>query len=387
MGGAFSALLSLSAGGQSRPLEHAPVATIVIAVLAVILALATAISHLRVAHGFVRIFSFPRLQIVVVAAVLLAILIALPETGTLDSLTAIALVSVIIAQGFSIAQFTPLRRKQTALFTGDPNDPSTVSILSYNVKESNTDHDSAAGLATTYDADIALYMETNGRWVGALKTALSPHYPHIVEAPLENAYGMILFSRLELRDAEMQYLVMDEVPSIVATVVLRDGQRFRLHCVHPEPPVPHVDSLGRDAELLRVAEIVEKEALPSVVAGDLNDVAWSNTSRMFQRLSRLLDPRVGRGFYNTFDTRFPFMRWPLDHLFHDARFSLVSMKRLPNAGSDHFPMWFKLALAKRSVAIEMPDEPDAEDLQEAAEIKREGDRLDRDPIGTDWEKS
>lgn len=361
--------------------------TIVISVLAVVLALATAISHLRLAHGFVRIFSFPRLQFVTIAILLLVVLVALPETGALDSFAAIVLVSVIIAQGFSIAQFTPLRRKQTALYTGNPDDPNTVSILSYNVKESNTDHDSAAGLATAYDADLALYMETNERWTDALKAALSAHYPHVVAAPLENAYGMVLFSRFELLDAEVQYLVMDEVPSIAATVVLRDGQKFRLHCIHPEPPVPHVDSLGRDAELMRVAELVEKDPMPCVVAGDLNDVAWSNTSRMFQRLSRLLDPRIGRGFYNTFDVRFPFMRWPLDHLFHDARFSLVSMKRLPNAGSDHFPMWFKLALAKQSVAIEMPDKPDIEDLEEAAEIKREGDLLERDPIGTDWEKS
>jgi hypothetical protein len=156
--------------------------------------------------------------------------------------------------------------------------------------------------------------------------------------------------------------------------------------LHPEPPIPFEDTLGRDGELILTAREVRSDPLPAIVTGDLNDVAWSRTTRRFQRLSGLLDPRVGRGFYNTFDARFPLLRWPLDHLFHDPRFRLVSLERLPDIGSDHFPMLFELALAQTEAADEAPDRPDAGDRAEAGEVTRQAVELDREPIGTDWEK-
>ncbi|MFD2238669.1 endonuclease/exonuclease/phosphatase family protein [Aureimonas populi] len=355
-----------------------------VATLTFLAAAATILSFLKIPHGFVRVFSFPRIQILLVALGLLVVTFVWIEDGVLDAILVVTLVSVIVAQGFSIAQFTPLRGKESIQYEGDPDGPNTVSILSFNVKESNEKFALAIETTRRSDPDLALFMETDRKWADALEP-LRERYPHVVSHPLENSYGMILFSRLELVEARVDYLVMDEVPSIVATVALRDGQRFRLYCIHPEPPVPHVDSLGRDAELVVVAGLVENDTLPALVTGDLNDVAWSNTTRLFQRLSRLLDPRVGRGFYNTFDARFFFLRWPLDHLFHDARFHLVEMKRMPASGSDHFPMYFKLALTGRSDEAEMPDEADENDREEAREIRREGRKLERDPVGTDWE--
>jgi endonuclease/exonuclease/phosphatase (EEP) superfamily protein YafD len=156
--------------------------------------------------------------------------------------------------------------------------------------------------------------------------------------------------------------------------------------LHPEPPVPFEDTLGRDGELIFIAREVSSDALPAIVTGDLNDVAWSRTTRRFQRLSGLLDPRVGRGFYNTFDARFPLLRWPLDHLFHDARFRLISLERLPDIGSDHFPMLFEVALTRTEAADEAPDPPDSGDREEARDVTRQAAELDRGPIGTEWEK-
>jgi hypothetical protein len=95
--------------------------------------------------------------------------------------------------------------------------------------------------------------------------------------------------------------------------------------------------------------------LPAVVGGDLNDVAWSHTTRLFQRLSGLLDPRVGRGLFATFPARFPCLRWPLDHLFHSASFTLSDLARLEGFGSDHLPILVELALEPGAAsAVDVP---------------------------------
>ena len=108
---------------------------------------------------------------------------------------------------------------------------------------------------------------------------LKRQYPHAVQRPLDNTYGILLYSRLPLVQAKVEFLVEEDVPSIRAQVRLRSGDVVEVLALHPEPPQPFNDTLERDAELVIAGRRARRSPYPSIVLGDLNDVAWSATTR------------------------------------------------------------------------------------------------------------
>lgn len=349
--------------------------------VALLCALVTLLPVSRLPHGAIRTLSFGRQQIIAVAA--LGLFAALVWSLWLP---AVILVAVLLWQMFYIWPFFPTGRVQS--LDSPPEacaDPQAVlRLVTANVKQSNRDYARFISLIAAEKPNILVLLETDAAWLEGL-APLHGLYPHRAERPLETGYGMALFSDRPLSDVIWRELLLTGVPSL-KLVVQHQGEAIRLYVLHPEPPVPHHDTKGRDAEIGLVGIEVSQDPLPAIVTGDLNDVAWSHTTRRFQRLSRLLDPRVGRGFYNSFHADWHIFRWPLDHLFHDARFRLCEMRRLPHFGSDHFAMLFGLTLSARPASETAPDPARAEDYQDIREMAAEERDRDRNPIGEDWEQ-
>ncbi|MGB8703999.1 MAG: endonuclease/exonuclease/phosphatase family protein, partial [Gillisia sp.] len=253
------------------------------------------------------------------------------------------------------------------------------SILVSNVLTPNTHYSKLIEQVNRHKPDLLLTLETDKTWEKEL-SVLEKEYPYTVKIPKDNLYGMHLYSKMELEDIEVKYLISNEIPSIHGYVCMNNGEQIKIHCLHPKPPSPTEDdtSTNRDAELLLVGKDLEIEKESVLVFGDLNDVAWSRTTRLFQKLSRLLDPRIGRGFFNTFHAGYFLLRWPLDHVFHSNDFTLVEIKRLKNIGSDHFPMFIKLNFEPRAEILQSnPEEANAEEEEWAEEKIEEGNPQDR----------
>jgi len=288
---------------------------------------------------------FPRMQLAVSAALLLLLQIIFLNTEEPGVRVLIVITLVcLVWQLWWVLPYTfvwPAEVKTTK----NPEPDAKLDILTANVLMSNRQADDLLKLVRRHQPDVLVTLESDDWWERQLDT-LQTDMPYSMKCPLDNLYGMHVYSRLPLEDTEISYLVEDDVPSMHARVRLRTGDLVRMHFLHPAPPSPteNTESSERDAELVIVSRSVVDSDQPVLVTGDLNDVAWSATTRLFRKLSGLLDPRVGRGMFNTFHAEYPFMRWPLDHLFHSQHFTVVSIKRLPYFGSDHFPLLTELSL-------------------------------------------
>lgn len=309
-----------------------------------ILVTATLLPLWRHPHWMVRGWDFPRLQLAALAAILLTSQVLFLEIQTVqDWALFIVTAACLLWQLWWIMPYTILWRKEVKT-TQVPSVDRKLSILTANVLMPNRQADALLNLVSQHAPDVLVTLESDQWWQQHLDT-LQADMPYTMKCPLDNLYGMHVYSRLPLEDTEIAYLVEADIPSMHAHVKLRTGDRVRMHFLHPAPPSPteNPESAERDAELVMVARSVAARDEPTVVTGDLNDVAWSATTRLFRKISVLLDPRVGRGMFNTFHAKHHFLRWPLDHLFHSHHFTVTSIQRLPYFGSDHFPLLTELS--------------------------------------------
>ena len=318
---------------------------------------------------------FPRLQILALGLfAFFAMLFAIPEWTLTTELLFVGLVAAIAYQLKMVLPYTPIWTKQVQKVKPEQiNENQQISLLVANVLTPNDKYHLLLEHIDTLKPDVVLTLESDSSWQNAL-VHIEQDYPYRVPVPLDNLYGMHLYSRLPLHDTEVKFILSDEIPSIHASVTLRSGIQVQLYCLHPKPPSPTEakDSTLRDAELLIIGDRIKDLDESCIVMGDLNDVAWSRTTRLFQRISGLLDPRVGRYFMNTFHADYRLLRWSLDHIFHSTDFGLVEMKRLSHIGSDHFPIYVVLQTGRIFEQQQEELEQSAEDEQEAQEAIRDG---------------
>lgn len=347
--------------------------------LTLLLTVLTFLPLWRYEAWWVRGGDFPRLQFAIAALALLAIAALVLDLSRPGSWAVIAASLVcLLYQSWWILPYTPLYPKEVKAAALADRD-NTLRIMAANVMTPNRNASALLAIVEANRPSVLVAVETDEWWQAQLDV-LERDYPHALKCPQDNLYGMHLYSRLPLEDGEIQFLVEDGTPSIHTVVILRSGCRVRLHVLHPAPPSPteNDESSERDAELIIVGKSVAKSELPVVVTGDLNDVAWSATTRLFRKISGLLDPRVGRMMCNTFHARYPFFRWPLDHLFHSHHFTLSRLERLPAFGSDHFPILIELAFEPSRGKQQEGLDADADDHawaeeKAAAENADEGD--------------
>ncbi|WP_432670176.1 endonuclease/exonuclease/phosphatase family protein [Flavobacterium sp. SM2513] len=335
-----------------------------------LLLLFTLMPFVKKQYWVFRVCEYPRLQKFV--ATLLSIVVLIFYISIDDTVMLIFLIAMILNAAYLlylISPFTKLAKVQVVCIDQEMPD-NGINIMISNVLQDNNNYKGCLQEVHRMNPDVVLLLEINAEWEKATKK-LEDDFAYHVKVPLENKYGMVLYSKFPLEQTSIKYLVEADIPSIHTQVILKNGTVTQLYAVHPTPPVPNENpsSEERDKELLMVADLAKASKIPVVVIGDLNDVAWSYTTTLFLKMSGLLDPRIGRGFFNTFHAHYFFMRFPLDHAFISTDWKLKEIHRLKNFNSDHFPIFISLQYEAQAHLEQEALQPDANDIEEANEKK------------------
>lgn len=332
----------------------------------IIAILLTIFPFIPVDHWSIRVFDFPHLQLTLLTLIaLLTYFLTFNYKSLADYAFIILLGTCFVFQSGKIYPYTAFAPYEVNNSTTE--NEKLLSIYTANVLQENNDVGKVMSDLENHDADVVLYTETNEKWCKMLVKRMDGKYAFKVEVPLENTYGMLLFSKLPLYETRVRYLIEDTIPSITTKLLLPSKDTLQLFAIHPAPPTPQHNptSVDRDAEMMKVAYFSRKSKYPVMVIGDFNDVAWSETTTLFQEASGLLDLRKGRGFYSTYNAKNWLLRWPLDHIFTSPEFRVVAVQRGEYTGSDHFPFYVKLSLEPALADEQRLPEPSPQVLEQA----------------------
>jgi endonuclease/exonuclease/phosphatase (EEP) superfamily protein YafD len=334
--------------------------------LVVFYLLSSLIPLLKVNQWYVRVWDFPRLQLLFFGFLAILVVIIFDSIEVKIKL-AYGLI-FLIGAGIDLYRILPYSKiwsKETlSVETSHPRQKE-LKIMTVNVLQDNTEYGKLIDLIKNKDPDLILLVEVDEKWIKNL-SPIENKYQLTLKEPLSNTYGMAFYSKLDAEYKEIRFLIEKEVPSIFVRLRLPSGELFELHGLHPKPPqIETKTTTNRDAELVTVAKAAAKSKLPTIVLGDLNDVAWSHTTRLFRRISGLLDPRVGRGTYATFPAGVPFFHFPLDYVFSSEEWLLKKIEVLPNIGSDHYPVFISLLFNRSAQAQQEGPKKEKGDEKEA----------------------
>ncbi len=238
----------------------------------------------------------------------------------------------LIFSGINLAVILPL------YFGGPPIAPEetpTLRAMLLNVNTRLGDADRVKQVIQKFDPDFVILEEINLQWLIDLKWLRVSH-PYYESQTREDNFGIGLFSKLPLRDAEIVYIGEAHVPSIVAILDI-GPDKLGIMATHPVPPGDAEYSKWRNDQLDRIPKYVLSN-YPMLLFGDLNVTPWSHHFKRLLKRTGLRDSSQGQGVQPTWPNLNPLLRIPIDHCLHSPDI-LVTKKQIgPDVESDHYPV-------------------------------------------------
>ncbi len=229
---------------------------------------------------------------------------------------------------------------------GEASRGEPLRFLLANVHTGNRDYPRLLELVNKRQPDVFVLLETDNAWVQAL-APLRQDYPHSVERPRGDNFGIVVFSRRPLEDVQVMQLGESMVPTIVAKLRQDTDRQLTLIATHPLPPTTAEYANTRNQHLAALAELANETAGPLIVLGDLNTTSWSPHFADLIAETGLRDTRRGFGVHGTWPLPYSVLSIPLDHVLVSEDVAVLQRQVGPEIGSDHRPVTLDVAIPVR----------------------------------------
>ena len=215
-----------------------------------------------------------------------------------------------------------------------------LQVATANLNLDTTDFSALVGWLVSGEApDVVFLQEFTGQAQQALQSPeVAQRYPHRVEAPQPDQFGLAILSRYPLLDVQkVEPADMQATLRLRATVTWAGGP-VRLSAIHPMSPLNATYAQLRDLALLEEAHHLSQSGGLALMAGDFNTTPWAKG--LFAIDSQL---RRANGLTGSWPNAFGWLSvLPLDHVLASNGWQLVGSGHGPDLGSDHRPVVVRL---------------------------------------------
>lgn len=195
-------------------------------------------------------------------------------------------------------------------------------------------------LLSAQSPDVVFLQEFTPAAAAALeRPLLAQRYPHRLQAPQSDPFGLAVLSRYPLGQTQvLQPPNGGETLALRAVLTLPGGRSVRLGALHPMPPLNAAYRQARDDALKATATDLTQDGALALMVGDLNTTPWAQSLWDVEHAMRsalgatATWPNWG-GWLNLL---------PLDHVMASQGWTVLESGRGPDLGSDHRPLWVRL---------------------------------------------
>jgi endonuclease/exonuclease/phosphatase (EEP) superfamily protein YafD len=228
---------------------------------------------------------------------------------------------------------------------GDPEGP-TLRVLALNLlRENDANVPQALATVRAFDPDVVFCSEVTHAWQTGLDAGLSD-YPHRIARADEGWFGVALYAKFPLREAEVLPLAYAWAPCVRAIVATPHGP-LPILGIHTPRPGSALRNQERDRALAAVPERIRDLGPRLLVLGDCNATPWTPAFQELLTRTGLRNAGLGR-FAPTWPARLPsLLRIPLDHALLGPELGVAEFAAGEPFGSDHLPLCLTLRLPRR----------------------------------------